>query len=238
MVVRSPALEVIRQTIVDTSSAFLHNVRWVPDLTCGICAGALTGYPTCYPCAHDNALDLLGFITYARDGQQSGRTMYTYKGPTPGPNFSRVNELLTYAAVAHWDCVGRHLPTGWTTVPSLNGRQGLHPLDQIAGRFMGTVSKVAVAPAVTIASPRDYHPENFKIVGHVPEHVIVFDDTWVSGGHAQSLAGALKRAGAQYVTVLCVARWLDPSRGNTAAIIDQLTQDFDPDVCPYSGQYC
>lgn len=241
MVSRSDALHVLRKSIIDTSSAFMRNVVWESGLTCRSCAGALKGWPQCFACHEHNFIDLHGFLTYARDGHQTGRTMYTYKAPVPGPSFRVVTEVLTYAAVAHWGCIdGRASspPQGWTTVPSLSGRDGVHPLEQIAANFLGPISKVTVIPSSGVSSPRGFEPDNFRVVGAVPAHVIVLDDSWVSGGHIQSVAAVLKAAGADYVTSLCVARWLKPGLGNTDEIMTLLTQPFDPDICPYTGQLC
>jgi hypothetical protein len=48
--------------------------------------------------------------------------------------------------------------------------------------------------------------------GGVPgASVLVVDDTWVSGGTAQSVAVALKRAGAARVTIVVLGRHLDPA---------------------------
>lgn len=86
-----------------------------------------------------------------------------------------------------------------------------------------------------VSSPRDFRPENFDVVstaqGH---HVLLIDDTWASGGHAESSAAALKRAGAARVTILILARWLSPHRGATGDFIrSELTNVFDPDLCPF-----
>ncbi len=42
-------------------------------------------------------------------------------------------------------------------------------------------------------------------------HVLVLEDTWVTGGHSQAMAVALKRAGAVTVTVLPICLLLNPS---------------------------
>lgn len=68
--------------------------------------------------------------------------------------------------------------------------------------------------------------------------MLLLDDTWTSGGHAQSAAAALKSASVQRVTILTVARWLDPTWADTPKVISSLKADFDPDICPFTGGYC
>jgi predicted amidophosphoribosyltransferase len=41
-------------------------------------------------------------------------------------------------------------------------------------------------------------------------HLLIIDDTWTTGGHAQSLALSARAAGAGAVTIVVLARWLDP----------------------------
>lgn len=70
-------------------------------------------------------------------------------------------------------------------------------------------------------------------------HVLVIDDTWTSGGHAQRAASALRAAGASAVTILVLARWLDPTFGPTGTFIaDRLNSDYDPARCPLTGVHC
>ena len=68
--------------------------------------------------------------------------------------------------------------------------------------------------------------------------MLLIDDTWTSGRHVMAASAALKAAGAERVTALCVARWLSPEFGYTAAFIESLPNDFDPDLCPYSSDVC
>ena len=42
-------------------------------------------------------------------------------------------------------------------------------------------------------------------------HVLLIDDSWTTGNSIQSAAVALKRAGADYVTVYCIARIINSS---------------------------
>jgi orotate phosphoribosyltransferase len=49
--------------------------------------------------------------------------------------------------------------------------------------------------------------------------VLVIDDTWVSGGSAQSVAVALKLAGARRVAVVVLGRHVNPADPKSAALV-------------------
>lgn len=103
---------------------------------------------------------------------------------------------------------------------------------------MGARPQVGVRPSSAIVAPRGFRPENFVAPTGSYGHVLLLDDTWASGGHAQSTAAALKEAGADKVTTLVLARWLAPEWGDTTSFISTLAEDFDPDVCPLTGRRC
>ncbi|HYQ68602.1 hypothetical protein [Actinophytocola sp.] len=69
-------------------------------------------------------------------------------------------------------------------------------------------------------------------------HVLVVEDTWVSGDKAQSAALALKAAGATRVTVLCVTRWLRYDWEDHRALIETLDEPYDAARCPVTGSDC
>lgn len=244
MVARSPALDQLRDFIRTIGGAYLRNVRWAPGLTCRTCGGIpSTGYDQCYQCAgHPDGAgtaDVLGFVTYGWNGSQAGHVMYAYKAKG-ATTYELVSAVLAYAAVAHWGCIERasgSIPTAWTYVPSLSGRPGEHPLAGIARRFMGSVPYTRLDANPVSDGARSYNPDHYR-ADPVTGHVLLLDDTWTSGGHLQSAAAALKRAGAHRVTGLVVARWLDPTWAATKQFIDTLTDDFDPAICPYTGVYC
>ena len=71
-----------------------------------------------------------------------------------------------------------------------------------------------------------------------PPHVLVVDDTWVSGEKAQSAALALKAAGARAVTIICIGRWLSTRWVAHKALIDALGTPYDALQCPVTGGTC
>jgi orotate phosphoribosyltransferase len=92
-----------------------------------------------------------------------------------------------------------------------------------------------------VRDPRGARPDHFRAGEPVPPgaHVLVIDDTWASGGHAQSAVLALRAAGAGRVSVLVVARWLSREHRGTAEFLKELEHtDYDPVICPWTGGDC
>lgn len=238
-------LSVAQSQLLTIAGGFLRNARRIPGVTCPLCTGMPgQGWTECRDCRammqRDDLSDRIGVATYAVNGQQSGHTMRGYKNPQPGPNQRAIVQLLVgVTLLRHRDCFanahyGR--PTHWAVVPSLSGRGGEHPLEAIVAPIMRKLNRQPLTAAADVAFPRSVRPENFSTPSLAGEHVLLMDDTWARGGHVQSAAGALKRAGAGYVTTLVLARWIDPDWDNTARVIrDHLSEDYDPAVCPFSG---
>ncbi|GAA5117948.1 hypothetical protein GCM10025762_33910 [Haloechinothrix salitolerans] len=231
------------------AGGYLRNPVRERRVTCQVCATPVDGFDICYPCREHRLqagrflADAVGFCTYAIDGRQSGHLMYGYKSRLSGPTHRSIVSLLVGLALTqHTSCVAklRTCPvTHWTTVPSLNGRPGEHPLHQSAAVFpQGTEVPVEAA---TTQNPRGLSATHFRIGQQLPpsSHVLVVDDTWVSGGHMQSLVLALREAGAAQVSALAIARWLKPDRDPTREFVrTRLTPDFQPLACPWTSHAC
>ena len=70
-------------------------------------------------------------------------------------------------------------------------------------------------------------------------HVLLIKDTWTSGGNAQSAALTLRNAEAANVTIVALARWLNPDEQPTGEFMSsRLTEDYDPFVCPVGDRDC
>jgi hypothetical protein len=150
--------------------------------------------------------------------------------------------MLTLLALSqHGQCSGvllRAPVTHWASIPSLPARSGEHPFHRIASPMAPGV-EVPLTAAATTANPRAVDVRHFSAEGPLPpdSHVLVVDDTWTQGGHAQSAALALRRAGAARVSVLVVARWINPAFGGNQQFLRGLP-DYDPDICPWTAQGC
>jgi hypothetical protein len=94
------------------------------------------------------------------------------------------------------------------------------------------------APRSTIPQPNRFFVPDEYVPQVTDKHVLVIEDTWVSGDKAQSAALALKAAGARRVTSLCVTRWLRYDWEDHRALIETLTEPYDAARCPVTGSCC
>lgn len=216
--------------------------------TCAVCTTPVAGYRFCYRCnghrMHAGLADATAFLTYAVAGQQSGYVMRGYKAQRPvSEHVAIVAMLLLLSLSVHEDCpaaLGGASVTHWATVPSLPAKPGEHPLHRILSRAdLGP--EVQLAAAAHVQDPRGVNPDHFSAQGSLPadSHVLLIDDTWTGGGHAQSAAIALHRAGARRVSLLVVARWVNADFGDNAQFLREVeSRDFDPGTCPWTGGSC
>jgi hypothetical protein len=211
--------------------------------------------------------DATGFLAYAVAGRQSGYVMQGYKARPPVPEHRTIVTLLVLLGLArHAGCAeraGNAEPAGcaahagsagrarsagrasvpvthWATVPSLPAQPGEHPLHAIVRR-LAPGSEVALAAADEVEYSRDLAPGHFRAAAPLPAgaHVLLVDDTWARGGHAQSAALALRAAGASRISVLVAARWINEDFGGNAAFLRGLAErDYDPAICPWTGATC
>lgn len=220
-------------SLAATVGSFAQNViyRSTKDHVCLICGGAKgDGYAVCVSCStHQHSLykaqlaDMVRIFAYAPmecssdASNQMTRYMYRYKENRPDSERARaaIEEILVTELVLRWRCIkdvsGDVAPTAWATIPSTanSPRAGVeHPLRRIVRRVLPSVPEVRLRAAGT--KSRSLSPDLFHVDGpYTPgmlRHVLLIDDTWTTGGNVQSAAVALKRAGAQRVTVFCVAR--------------------------------
>lgn len=178
--------------------------------------------------------------------------MYGYKAPYPAREHIVVMSLLLQRAlVNHAQCPGRlvgHRVTHWATVPSTRGRIAPHPL-------RGMVAAIRPEPEVVLTHVEGVQPVRQRVVPGLfrsgaslaeGSHVLLVDDTWVSGGRPLSAVHALREAGASCVSTIAVARWLsfDFMRPPTSGPILELHRDllaqvvYQLGVCPYTGLGC
>ena len=68
--------------------------------------------------------------------------------------------------------------------------------------------------------------------------MLLLDDTWTGGGHAQSAVLGLRAAGATRVSLLVVARWIKKEFGNNAEFLRELASGsgLQPRDLPMDGR--
>jgi hypothetical protein len=76
--------------------------------------------------------------------------------------------------------------------------------------------------AGSAAAHRGFATDRFAVsASPAGRTVLIIDDTWTTGSHAQSAAAALKSAGARGVGVLAMGRWMNVSWKNTPEWLHQ-----------------
>jgi hypothetical protein len=219
--------------LVSRAGAYLHNPIREDGQTCAVCATPVRDRDRCGKCEshrhHDGLADGSAFLAYAVAGQQSGYVMRGYKAPEPLAEHRTIVTLLAYVGLArHARCsalLAGAPVTHWATVPSLPAKPGQHPFHEMIGR-VAPGQEVRLTAAGWVDYPRAVRPDHFGISGTLPErsHVLLMDDTWTSGGHAQSASLALHRAGAGHVSLLVAARWISRDYADNGLLPAQACQ--------------
>lgn len=233
--------------LVSSAGGFLRNPVRQAHVTCVVCATPIEErYSLCYRCKqhrlHSGTADIVAPITYAVALQQSGYIMRGYKArPRVDAHYRLVGMLTVLALSKHGSCAGGILGaavTHWATVPSVPAKPGEHPFHRIV-RGSAPGQEVRLAAASESPNARAIDASHFSTDLALPQnsHVLLLDDTWASGGHAQSAALSLRQAGARRVSIMVAARWIKRDFADNARFLDGLP-DFDPDVCPWTGGVC
>lgn len=233
------------------TEAYLWSTSRIPDVTCEVCVRDTTGAPLCPQCqAHAQATvplaDLVASLVYAPYFTQSYHLVKNYKSDNPGPSLpQKMASLMAVGLRGHLDCyraISGSRDTTWAVVPSLRRPGQDHPLRRAVLTFARADRETRLTAAPGVADPRALDPAHFGVPTdqQLPDSVILVEDSWVGGGHAQSAASALKLAGVRHVGVFNVARVLDPRWGPTAEFIrhQRAQATFDPTRCPWTDGVC
>lgn len=193
------------------------------------------GFARCYQCnlaasqADGLLADVVAPIGYAVRGGRLASDLRRYKSDRPeaAQARARLREMLAAFLRDHgrsvWRAAGMGAgPTAVAVVPSGQGRPGEHPLLRIVG---GCVDLPLIRLPV---APQAVHVRGVSLDWLRPDgpaagaDVLVVDDTWVSGGSAQSAAAALKLAGAGRVAIVVLGRHVNPADPCSAEFLDAL----------------
>jgi hypothetical protein len=228
----------------------LRNVVRELSRTCRMCTTPVDGYELCWRCRDhqrtSGLADLVAPLAYAIDGTKSAAAVRNYKDDPLRCERERcgsiVGEVLRLAMSLHERCIGAVVGqpvSARVVIPSLTSRLGAHPMAAIA-ETLGLVGDVGLRPALDARCDRVVDAEKFVVEGAVTgRHMLVIDDVWTTGSNAQSAALALRRAGAAAVSVMVIARWLNPRHPLSPRFIrERLNDDYNPLVCPVTGDRC
>jgi hypothetical protein len=190
------------------------------------------GLARCYQC--DLALsqagrllaDVVAPVGYAVRGGRLATDLWRYKTGRldAGECGQRLRDMLEgflhHHAAAVWQAAGMAAgPAALAVVPSGQGRLGAHPLVAMA-RSCLPLPLVALTLNPRVVHVRGVTPDWLRVGTPVAgADVVVVDDTWVSGGSAQSTAVALKRAGARRVAIIVLGRHVNPEDPKSAAFL-------------------
>ncbi|MET9099254.1 hypothetical protein [Streptomyces antibioticus] len=205
---------------------------------CQICRGtANAGYPTCWQC--QKARDVLGEgvadvvvpLSLALKGEQYANELWRYKN-TAGPQQQHFRmglaAVLWRFLALHEGCIAYGCALAGfdtvTTVPSTSGR-GYHPLRDMVAEIVGVTREryrdLLTPTSDASALARAVSAERYMSSALWGESVLLIDDTWTTGNHAQSASAALKAAGAGSVATVVLGRHLNVNYGDTAVYVEQ-----------------
>ncbi|MDI5978773.1 phosphoribosyltransferase [Amycolatopsis magusensis] len=242
----------IRDFLVRNAGGYLRNTVLEAGVTCAVCATPVSaGYRLCRSCdLHERSgkgklADAVSSLVYAVQGEQSHWILRGYKADSPVEEHVRnVRLLCNLGLMMHMRCmtlqVGRKV-TNWAAVPSLPAKPGEHALHKILVTMLPVEREIELVAADKVEDTRALSHEHFRPATPFSPgaHVLVIDDTWTTGGHAQSAVLALRTAGAETVSIMNVARYLKERYADNAEFVrEKLTSDYDPAVCPWTGRGC
>jgi predicted amidophosphoribosyltransferase len=232
-----------------------HLVSVVPrgPGVCAVCWRAVdTGYRLCYPCrvARDGygrrLAEVVVPIALAVKREQFAHELWHYKYDA----YATVRQKLEIRlAAVLWRFLGQHethvaeaagVP-GFdivTTVPGTRQRDEDHPLVRIVGTLVGQTRDrykpvLALGPDASVEG-RAVLANRYRAAQAMTDHpaVLLVDDTWTTGGRAQSAAIALHDAGAAKVAVVVLGRHFDRSFGSGETYYQQAkARKFTWDSC-------
>ena len=232
------------RTVDEVAAPYVNFLVRVPPGGPGVCTvchstlSSTSNFPTCWPCGEAARLlgsgtaDLTAFVSMAPRGEQFARELFTYKNPSLRPE-DRQQKTVGLAAVLwkwlgiHEACLVTRLPVDdfdlITSVPSTSGRPS-HPLRTVVAEVVVN-SQRRYADLLALArddlGQRVQAADRFRATRALGgARVLVIDDTWTTGAHAQSASAALKAAGARAVAVVTIGRWFNPdyNPGGTDAV--------------------
>jgi hypothetical protein len=203
----------------------------VPEPGPGVCACCRgpsgRGFARCFHCClHEESApgllaDVVAPVACAPKGSRLATDLWLYKSDRPGAREAGETLLAMLLVFLHeegsrvWQRAGIPPPACACVVPSGRGRPAPHPLQTLVRGCLALPWVPLLARPGADTWGRVLDPGRFCAPGSVTgQAVLLLDDTWTSGGTAQSAAVALKRAGARSVAVIVAGRHLPAITGS------------------------
>jgi predicted amidophosphoribosyltransferase len=239
-------------TVDEASETYASAMRNVLPAGPGVCATCKCflepGWTRCFKCNNQlEALDLVVPITYSEHLGQMHTALRSYKSAWSEEERKyagvRLVAILWRFLSAHEVCLVRALGIEAfdvvTTVPSSTRLRDesnrLRPIVRACGPVRDRFERLLL-PAEGASDTREFDAERY-----VPErqldsaNVLLIDDTWASGVHAQSAAYALQQAGAATVCLVVIGRHVQPTwtvgEKTSEELLKELPRTFDWDRC-------
>lgn len=220
------------QTVDQVAAPYENFLVRVPPTGLDVCSTCHSvvdpAYQRCYPCQDatrvlgSNVADVVAFVSMAPRSEQMARELFTYKDDRTTQR-QREQKTVGLAAVL-WKWLARHERCAAarvgitqfdviTSVPSTSGRSS-HPLPMLISQVVEG-SETRYRDLLVVDRPdlgqREQAADRYSASESVStQHVLVIDDTWTTGAHAQSASAALKAAGASSVGLVALGRWVTP----------------------------
>jgi predicted amidophosphoribosyltransferase len=243
-------------TVFELSEPYRNHLVPVLPHGPGVCATCWRAidpcYRLCYPCrsAHDaygrRLADVVVPIALAVKRGQLAHELWHYKYDADATVRRRLEFRL---AAVLWRFLGQHEAhvaeavgvTQFdiaTTVPGTRQRDDEHPLARIVATLVGQTRSryqplLALGPDALIEG-RAVLADRYRATRALTDYpaILLVDDTWTTGGRAQSAAIALHDAGAAKVAVVVIGRHFDRSFGSGEAYYRRAkTRKFTWDAC-------
>lgn len=243
----------------EASEAYQQAMRNIAAPGLGICRICWTfvdpTYETCYKCGHQpDSLDAVVPITYSEHLGQMHLALRNYKdGSSEG---IRRHDSVRLAAILwrflrdHEQCVAHAVGADCfdlvTIVPSSKVERDKQSafaqltswVEPIKSRLQRTLEPTGEVEG------REFDAGRFRpTVDVVGKSVLLLDDTWATGGHAQSAAYALTAAGAQKLALVVIGRHIrrdfepvQDDRETCGDLLDALPTDFNWATCAVHAQ--
>jgi hypothetical protein len=243
-----------RLTVTEASAAYqsaMRNVRPAEPGICDLChTFSKSDFSTCFACGHvPNTLDAVVPITYSEHLGQMHTALRNYKDGLPANRayaLPRLTGILWRFAEAHEECVARAAGIAGTfdivaTVPSSTAERDEHSslrrlvegAKPLAERYQRVLT-----PTGEVSPGRDYDPDRYRATEDLTgASILLIDDTWASGGHAQCAGAALTQAGANNIGMIVIGRHITPSwkldddEDTAGKRLAALPKAFDWDTC-------
>ncbi len=241
-------------TVDEAAGTYEHAMINIAPAGPGVCPTCRTfhspDFPCCYPCGHQPShLDVVVPITYSVHGEAMHHALRAYKdGIDPVRLYAapRLAAMLWRFLDRHETCVAwsAGAEEGFavvTTVPSSTPERDTHSmLRRVAEACRPVADRLQriIGPTGDVPSGRGYDERRYQVLAEIPAcDVLLIDDTWTAGGHAQSAAHTLREAGARRIALVVIGRHIRrdgdiPNSDTTnAELLSQLPKQFDWSTC-------